>query len=252
MREDYYQLLDVREEASAAEVKAAYRRLAMKFHPDRNEGHPEAEEHFKLVSEAYRVLGHEESRRDYDAWLGRRKRYQRAPELASMARHVRVSARHARERREARRTRGRREGTVRVRPFLLRRIPRMTVWHYVLFYLFWVLLFLPPLLSLHQERQTEKKAPPVSPERAPGESPLPPEEQLLQLARFTERVAHEAEKGSPEAQFRYGTMLMVGVGGLERDPDAGRRWWQKAAEQGFAPAQKALRTIGPSVGETQP
>lgn len=251
MRTDYYQLLDVQEGASAAEVKAAYRRLAMKFHPDRNEGQPASEEQFKLISEAYRVLGKEESRRDYDAWLERQKRYQRAPELVSMARHVRVSARHARERREARRMRERREGAARVRPFLLRRIPRMTVWHSILFYLFWVLLFLPPLLSLHREGKAEKRPSTVPAERPPGESPLPPEEQRLQLARFTERMAHEAEEGSPEAQFRYGTMLMFGAGGLERDVEAGYQWWQKAAEQGFIPAQKALRTGAPSADETQ-
>ncbi len=245
MRTDYYQLLDVREDAPAAEIKAAYRRLAMKFHPDHNEGSPEAEERFKLIAEAYRVLGEEESRRDYDDWLHRQRSYRGAPELVSMPRHIRVSVRHARERREERRSRTHRGTPTRVRPFLLRRVPRLTVWHYLLFYLFWALLFLPPLFSLWRERPPQKSPPRVPPDRAPGESPLDPETQRRHLARFTERVARAAQKGSPEAQFRYGTMLIMGAGGLERDPEAGYQWWQKAAEQGFAPAQKALRATKP-------
>lgn len=246
MRTDYYQLLDVKEDASAAEIKAAYRKLAMKFHPDHNDGRPEAEERFKQIAEAYRVLGEEERRRDYDDWLCRQKRYRGAPELVSMPRHVRVSVRHARERREERRSRTHRGTSTRVRPFLLRRVPRLTVWHYLLFYLFWALLFLPPLFSLRREAPSQKPPPRVPPDRAPGESPLDPETQRLHLARFTERIARAAQDGSPEAQFRYGTMLIIGAGGLERNPESGYQWWQKAADQGFAPAQKALRVPKPS------
>ena len=63
---DYYQILGVRKSASADEIKKAYRNLAFKYHPDRNEGNKEAEEKFKLVTEAYEVLGDEKKRADYD------------------------------------------------------------------------------------------------------------------------------------------------------------------------------------------
>jgi len=63
---DYYQVLGVAKNASAAEVKKAYRKLAQKHHPDANPGNKEAEERFKEVSAAYDVLGDEEKRRQYD------------------------------------------------------------------------------------------------------------------------------------------------------------------------------------------
>src|SRR5438445_97579 len=51
-RRDYYEVLGVRREADEEEIKRAYRRLAMQFHPDRNVGDPEAEEKFKEAAEA--------------------------------------------------------------------------------------------------------------------------------------------------------------------------------------------------------
>ncbi|WP_317891708.1 molecular chaperone DnaJ [Acidicapsa acidisoli] len=65
---DYYEVLGVTREASEAELKAAYRKLAMKYHPDRNPGDPKAEERFKETSEAYGVLSDAEKRAAYDRY----------------------------------------------------------------------------------------------------------------------------------------------------------------------------------------
>jgi molecular chaperone DnaJ len=63
---DYYQVLGVAENASADEVKKAYRRLAKEFHPDANRNDPQASERFKEVGEAYAVLSDAERRKQYD------------------------------------------------------------------------------------------------------------------------------------------------------------------------------------------
>lgn len=65
-KRDYYDVLGVSKDASQEEIKKAYRKRAMKFHPDRNTDDPKAEEKFKQASEAYEVLRNEESRRRYD------------------------------------------------------------------------------------------------------------------------------------------------------------------------------------------
>jgi len=67
--DNYYQTLELQQGAAPEEIKSNYRRLAMKWHPDRNSGSPEAEEKFKSISEAYSVLSDEGKRRDYDAFL---------------------------------------------------------------------------------------------------------------------------------------------------------------------------------------
>ena len=66
--EDYYSILELPQGAGPDDIKSSYRRLAMKWHPDRNPGSKEAEERFKKIAEAYSVLADEDKRRNYDAW----------------------------------------------------------------------------------------------------------------------------------------------------------------------------------------
>ena len=68
MAEDYYQLLGIKKNASAGEIKKAYRKLAMKYHPDHTKGDKAAEEKFKKISEAYAVLSDKEKRKEYDTF----------------------------------------------------------------------------------------------------------------------------------------------------------------------------------------
>jgi molecular chaperone DnaJ len=72
---DYYEVLGVQKDASKDQIKDAYRKLALQFHPDRNKS-PEAEARFKEISEAYAVLSDDEKRRQYDSF-GREGVYQR-------------------------------------------------------------------------------------------------------------------------------------------------------------------------------
>ena len=67
-KRDYYEVLGVNRDASEEEIKKAYRRLAMKWHPDRNPDNPKAEEHFKEANEAYEVLTNAEKRAAYDQY----------------------------------------------------------------------------------------------------------------------------------------------------------------------------------------
>lgn len=63
---DYYKILGVERTATEAEIKSAYRKLALQYHPDRNQGNKQAEEKFKEINEAYEVLSDKEKRARYD------------------------------------------------------------------------------------------------------------------------------------------------------------------------------------------
>jgi molecular chaperone DnaJ len=69
-RPDYYKTLGVDKKASPEEIKKAYRKLARRWHPDRNAGDAKAEERFKEISQAYDVLGDPEKRKQYDSGSG--------------------------------------------------------------------------------------------------------------------------------------------------------------------------------------
>lgn len=66
MAKDYYKTLEIDKSATEKDVKSAFRRLALKYHPDRNRDNKQAEERFKEINEAYEVLSDAEKRRKYD------------------------------------------------------------------------------------------------------------------------------------------------------------------------------------------
>ena len=69
-RVDYYKTLGVGKNASEAEIKKAYRKLARQYHPDRNPGDKKAEQRFKQISQAHDVLSDPDKRKDYDRGTG--------------------------------------------------------------------------------------------------------------------------------------------------------------------------------------
>ena len=66
MKQDYYEILGISKNATTAEVKKAYRKKAIEFHPDKNPGDAKAEEMFKTAAEAYEVLSDQDKRARYD------------------------------------------------------------------------------------------------------------------------------------------------------------------------------------------
>ena len=68
IKRDYYEILEIEKTATPDEIKSAYRKMAMKYHPDRNPGNKEAEDKFKECAEAYEVLSDEQKRRQYDQY----------------------------------------------------------------------------------------------------------------------------------------------------------------------------------------
>ncbi|HEX2224221.1 MAG TPA: DnaJ domain-containing protein, partial [Thermoanaerobaculia bacterium] len=65
-KRDYYEVLGIARDAAQQEIKSAYRKLAQKYHPDRNPGDKEAEERFKEAAEAYAILSDDDKRARYD------------------------------------------------------------------------------------------------------------------------------------------------------------------------------------------
>ena len=63
---DYYEVLGIQKGASDDEIKRAFRKLAIKYHPDKNQGDKEAEQKFKEINEAYQVLSDPEKKAQYD------------------------------------------------------------------------------------------------------------------------------------------------------------------------------------------
>jgi len=68
MKKDFYEILGISKNADAAEIKKAYRKSALKYHPDKNPGDKEAEENFKLAAEAYEVLSDPNKKAKYDQY----------------------------------------------------------------------------------------------------------------------------------------------------------------------------------------
>lgn len=245
MREDYYQLLNVEPTASKQELRAAYRHMAMRYHPDHNADDPWAEEQFKLVADAWRTLGDDEKRADYDAWLERHRRFAHLPEMESMSkrRSSRMSVRGdlASHRRRSEERTYRRP----VRPFLLKRTTRVSGLHFVLISLCGLMAMLP--FIRHQfamaDRAPVARSEEMSPKLPPGESPLTPEEQMRELENYRRRLLTAAEAGDATAQYSYGFVLYMGLAGAEKDKVEARRWWEKSAAQGNELAIKVLASM---------
>ena len=261
MRDDLYQLLDVDPSATQEELKAAYRRQAKKFHPDRNGGDPAAEERFKDIVEAYRILGDPAERELYDAECERDRKYADAPELAAMRRHIRVSARHGRERREnranrrAQRERERDSGKRTYAPplpslFFLGRNRKVSMWHLLVFYAAAAALFIPAVSKSCQIMGGSDE-----PRWEPPQSDLPPEEIRARALDAIAQLRQQAEDGDADAQFKLGLILYSGMG-VEADRPAAREWWQKAAANGHPKAADYLNrftnTAPPPVEDTNP
>ena len=68
MSKDYYSTLGIDRNSSEEQIKKAYKKLALKYHPDRNKNDKKAEEKFKEINEAYQVLGDQEKKSQYDTF----------------------------------------------------------------------------------------------------------------------------------------------------------------------------------------
>lgn len=220
LRLDYYELLDVEPTVPQGEIKLAYYRQAKRFHPDRNAGNAAAEERFKLIAEAYRVLGDEYERRLYDEARERELRYAATPELAGLQSRPRFSVRRRHERENKRRSPRRRFTILPVRS-------KMPAWVAWVMGLFWMSALLP--FVLRTGKMTFHKAAPV--EKTKKSEPAA-EVVRERLARMRADLEQAAAAGDARAQLRMGLLLYSGSAGVQMNRPAARQWWQKAAEQG--------------------
>ncbi len=78
-KKNYYLLLGLKNTSSADEIKAAYRALAKKYHPDKNQGNKASEEYFKEIQEAYATLSNPEKKRKYDLSFSTARLYSKQP-----------------------------------------------------------------------------------------------------------------------------------------------------------------------------
>ncbi len=244
MRDDLYEQLGVSHRADRQAIKTAYRRMAMRLHPDRTGGDTASAEHFRLITEAWHTLGDPARRAEYDEWLELHRRYDHLPEMEHMPRHhARMSMRNAVRRSERRvhRSSDRRVNR-RIRPFLLRRVSHVTAWHYLLMCALCLVCVLPGVFRAVRGLRGEGHEAVPHNGLPPGESPLPLEEQQRNLEHHVERIRTAAQAGDAVAQYIYGNLLYNGVAGLELKPNTTEAvlWWQKSAAQGHKPAQGAL------------
>lgn len=237
MREDYYEILGASETANASELKAAYHRQAMRYHPDRNAGSDAAEERFKLVGEAWMVLGDAARRSEYDAWL---QRHRSCPaggrtELEGFRRSVRVSSRSGRERREERSPRRRVRGSRSVwtppaRRGLLPMLLRLGVYAMVLSML--LPLFV-AVRSSGKRREAEEQQKVESVQNA-----LQLEERRRQ---YGDDLLEKARAGDAQAQYAYAWFLYRGGRGEAHRSEA-LSWVQQAADSGLPSARRLLES----------
>ena len=66
-KKDYYKILNINKNSKEEDIKKAYRKLAIKYHPDKNKNNKESENKFKEINEAYEVLSDENKKRNYDS-----------------------------------------------------------------------------------------------------------------------------------------------------------------------------------------
>ncbi len=237
MREDYYEILGASETANASELKAAYHRQAMRYHPDRNAGSAAAEERFKLVGEAWMVLGDAARRSEYDAWL---QRHRSCPaggrtELEGFRRSVRVSSRSGRERREERSPRRRVRGSRSVwtppaRRGLLPMLLRLGVYAMVLSML--LPLFV-AVRSSGKRREAEEQQKVEAVQNA-----LQLEERRRQ---YGDELLEKARAGDAQAQYAYAWFLYRGGRGEAHRSEA-LSWVQQAADSGLPSARRLLES----------
>ncbi len=277
MRADYYQLLDAEPGASAAELKAAYYRLAKRYHPDLNAGNPAAEERFKLVAEAYRVLGVPERRLEYDEWLRVQQLYRRAPELAAFSaspsaagdaprvRPFRYSARRAQERQERRygRAEGRSRSRRRAGSLVFTRSGKVNTWLFIGFYAL-IIFNLLPIFFRHM--WADSPAPARRGAAPAAEAKVDEATARQRVLEMEHALRRRAEAGEAVAQYRLGLYLFNkscrGRGEAEaptllrRAANAAYRaealeWLSRAAAQGHAGAGRLLKCLHPAPAAVQ-